>query len=81
MVPWPIDPLDRLLLVSWHSGAFDNLPLEGRLGLSCLDTRRASRRSMRSLHWSSSCFKASIKAFSVSVRGEYVGGTLFALCS
>ena len=73
IVPCPKEPLP-----SGKPGRFVNLPGVS-VESSCRDTRRASRRSIRSLHCSSSCFRASCKAFSVSVRGLYEGGARFAL--
>jgi hypothetical protein len=84
IVPCPIDPLKlgpesgvSMVLVS-----FPELGVSaggGTMTFSCRDTRKASSKSMRSLHCSSNSFRASISAFSVSVRDAYSGRALFAL--
>ena len=80
-VPPPIHPLSG----SEESGVFTDLTdfsADEEESFCCDDSRResrnASRRSMRSLHCSSSCRKLSTSAFSVSDRGVKLGWTLFA---
>lgn len=72
-------PLSRLS-DSAKLGRFVSFPLDedDELVSSCRDMRKASRRSIRSLHCSSSCLTASCKAFSVLVRGMCPGTARFA---
>lgn len=70
--PTSCDPDDNLfmLLSDWAGRSWD---------VSWRERRRASRRSIRSLHCSSSCRMLSTRAFSVSERGVKFGRTLLAL--
>ena len=72
IVPAPIQPLS-LWVLSAESGSLVGLSPdeEGRRCwvFSCRDRRSASRRSIRSLHCSSSCRRLSTSALSVSERG------------
>lgn len=83
IVPCPISPL-KLGPESGVSTNLESLSLDvgagtGTVVFSSLDTRNASSKSMRSLHCNSNSFRASISAFSVSVRDAYNGRALFAL--
>lgn len=79
MVPCPMAPLptaEASLLLE----VLVSLPIPAVLtSPSCLETLRASSRSIRSLHCNSSCLSASINAFSVSDRVAYTGNALLAL--
>lgn len=83
MVPSPIEPLEvpPACEDSWPLMNFPFVEFEQDDAASCRDTRRASSRSILSLHWSSNSLRASIKALSVSVFVAYIGRALLALWS